>query len=491
MNTERIDRCLSSVLPGEAVRREPGDLARARVQNPLVDPGEPPSHVVFPGDPEALQALVRLANENALNLTVSSSTGDHRKGGGCAVHPGIRVDLSHWTGVEWVDRRNRVCLIRPGVTYGALLDALARYGMTVPMPLAPRSGKSVLAAVMDREPSTWPNRQWDSSDPVASTEFLFGSGERFRTGAAGGPGSLEEQRAAGGAQKGPLGPSQTDFHRVVQGAQGCMGVVTWITLRTELKPAVEKPFLVGADRLERLTGFVYEVQRPWLGEHAFILDRTAAAMLVSACNGASLDSLRAVLPRYVCLQNVAGFALLARARVKYQEKDIRDAARRHGLALTTALGPLAARDLLAAATRPCGEADWRHAWKGHCLSVFFLTTLDRVAGFEEIVYGLARDAGCDEASVGVYIQPVVQNHGCHVEFLIPFDPQSQGETERVRALEREAVARLARAGAFFSRPYGAAQEVAFQQNPLNLEILRKVKGIFDPRRVLNRGKWGL
>ena len=93
--------------------------------------------------------------------------------------------------------------------------------------------------------------------------------------------------------------------------------------------------------------------------------------------------------------------------------------------------------------------------------------------------------------MGIYVQPVVQNHGCHVEFMIPFDPDSPGETDRVRALEGEAVERLAQAGAFFSRPYGTAQDVAFRQNPLNLEVLRKVKGIFDPRRVLNRGKWDL
>ncbi len=491
MDMEQIDHCLQSALPGDAVRKYPEDLERVRVRNPVIEPGETPSHVVVPRDREELQGLVRRANENGLNLTVSSSTGEHRRGGTCAVHPSIHVDLSFWKGVEGIDRRNRVCLIQPGVSYGALLEALAPHGMTVPMPLAPRSGKSVLAAVMDREPSTWPNRQWDSSDPVASTEFLFGSGERFRTGAAGGPGSLEEQRAAGGAQKGPLGPSQTDFHRVVQGAQGSMGIVTWITLRTERKPAVEKPFLLGADRLDGLIRFVYEVQRPWLGEHTFILDRTAVSLLLSGCRGASFDSLCSSLPRYVCLQNIAGFAMFSRARVKYQEKDVREIARRHGLSLCSSLGRVSARDLLTAATRPCGETDWRHAHKGHCLSVFFLTTLDRVPGLEDVMHGVARRHKLDERSVGSYIQPVLQNHACHVEFLVPFDPRDGGEVDLARTLEREAVKQLAGVGAFFSRPYGSAQEIVFQQNPLNFQILRKVKEIFDPRRVLNREKWNL
>jgi FAD/FMN-containing dehydrogenase len=61
----------------------------------------------------------------------------------------------------------------------------------------------------------------------------------------------------------------------------------------------------------------------------------------------------------------------------------------------------------------------------------------------------------------------------------------------MRKLERDAVAKLAAAGAFFSRPYGSAAPVAFQRNHASYEVLKKVKGIFDPNRILNDGKWGL
>ncbi len=491
MDNAEIDKCLQSVLPHESIVRHPDDMDAFRVLNPVIDPGEMPSHVVRPRDGGELQGLIRLANESGLNLTVSSSRGNHCKGGTCGIHQSILIDLSPWQGVEWINRRNRVCMIQPGVTYGALLEALEPHGMTVPVPLAPRSGKSVVAAVMDREPSTWPSRQWDISDPVASTEFIFGNGELFRTGAAGGPGTLEEQRAAGGAQKGPLGPSQADFHRVIQGAQGSMGVITWMTMRTELKPAIQKPFLLGADSLGGMIPFAYDVQRPWLGEHAFILDRTAASMLMSANRPGSFDSLWDSLPRYVCLQNIAGFDRLPKARVKYQQKDIGEIARRHGLAMTSSQGRVSAGDLLATATRPCGEVDWRHALKGHCVSLFFLTTLDRVPVYEDLIGELARKYKLDERSIGSYIQPVVQNHACHVEFLVPFDPGDAGEVDSVRAFEREAARSLADSEAVFSRPYGSAQEIVLEQNPLNFEILRKVKEIFDPNRVLNRGKWNL
>jgi FAD/FMN-containing dehydrogenase len=105
--------------------------------------------------------------------------------------------------------------------------------------------------------------------------------------------------------------------------------------------------------------------------------------------------------------------------------------------------------------------------------------------------GLAGILGVDKESVGLYVQPVVQNHACHVELMCPFEAGAPGSVELMRKLEKEAVARLAAGGAFFSRPYGSAGDVVFQQNPLNYEVLKKIKGIFDPNRVLNHGKWGL
>jgi hypothetical protein len=123
--------------------------------------------------------------------------------------------------------------------------------------------------------------------------------------------------------------------------------------------------------------------------------------------------------------------------------------------------------------------------------MFFLTTLDRVPGFVNVFTELAGGSGPDAEHVACYVQPVVQNHACHVEFMVPFDPGAPVDVERVRALERKAVPALAEAGAFFSRPYGSAAGVVFAQNPLGYELLRKTKAIFDPKRVLNEGKWGL
>ena len=491
MDTQEMLDLLPAELSPETVSRDAGEISRLQTVNPYLSDGVSPSLVVRPRDVQELRRVVSLAGESGIGVLVASSTGPHCKGGLSCGEQHIVVDLSPWKTIDLIDRRNRVCRIAPGVTYGELLQVLEPFGLTVPMPLAPRKGKSVLAAVMDREPSTWPNKHWDTADPVASTELIFGAGELFRTGAAGGPGSLEKQREAGGAQKSPLGPSQTDFHRVVQAAQGTLGIVTWITLRAELRPSLERPLLLGASTLDALLPFVYEVQRAGLGEHSFVLDRAAAALFMSAGSPGSYTAALSSLPEYLCLQNVAGFERLASERVAYQYEDIGEIALRHGLTLSTALGELSAEGLLRAAIRPCGEHDWRHATRGHCLRIFFLTTLDRSPGFINTVRALCRRYQIPGEGLATYIQPIVQNHACHIEFMLPFRPDDSAETDLVRRFEHDAVHSLAEQGAFFSRPYGTAGEVAFAANPLNFQILKKVKGIFDPKGILNPGKWNL
>jgi FAD/FMN-containing dehydrogenase len=487
----KLHEQLGAAVSGGGISRQAREIEASLTDNPLVDAGTAPYCIVRPKDAGELKEIVELANREKLNLTVMSSSGRHFRGGIAARGENVLVDLASWKTIERIDRRNRVCLIGPGVTYGELSDALKGHGMTVPMPLSPRSGKSVVASVTDREPSTWPNRQWDWGDPVGSTETIFGNGSLFRTGSAGGPGTLQAQWEAGGAQKYSGGPSQTDLFRIVQGSQGTMGIVTWITIRAEMLPSVRESYLVGADDPGALIPFVYDVCRCGLGEHAFILSRRALGMLMAGSDGKGPDGGYDLPVRYACLVTVAGFTRLARQRVRYQRRDIREIADGHGLLPAPRLGKLAAEDLFNTATRPCGEVDWRLAPLGDCLSIFFLTTLNRAPSLAAVFADTAAEHGIDADDVGVYIQPVVQNHACHVEVMLPFDRREEGRTSRIRALEKEAVGRLADAGAFFSRPYGPSQDIAFDRHPMHRRLLKQVKDIFDPGRVLNRGKWGL
>lgn len=503
---KNLDAFLSK-LPSSCISQEKSVLESYTVDNPVIDSAAIPAAVLSPIDTATLEKIIDLANALNIAIVTVSSDAPHQKGGTACSSPHVIVDLSHKKEIFDADRRNRVCRVEAGVTYDELNAALEKHKLVMPTTLAPRKGKSILAAVMDREPMTWANKQWDISDPVGSTEFIFGSGQLFRTGAAGSPGSLQRQKDAGGAQKCSSGPSQTDFHRVIQAAQGTMGVINWITLRCEVKPSIETSYLIGCDQLEPLLALSYEVQRPWLGEHSFILNRQTVAMLLSHKHSSDSDDNNTDdkianynkiindLPKYLVLQNIAGFDTLPKERIKYQTADISNIAKKHDLTLIKKIGCVSAEQLLEASRTHSGKNGWRRNKTGDALAIGFQSTLKRSPEFIKLFEDelALSDLGktLKEDSLAIYLQPQVQNHQCHIEFVLPFDANNSKEVEGIKQVDKRITEVLLSAGAFFSRPYGEHQSKIFQKNPSNLKLLKQIKTIFDPKAILNPNKWGI
>lgn len=151
--------------------------------------GGKPLLLVRPSEAPQVRTLIKLANEVGLNLVFSSSGPPRYRGDTVPSGEAVIVDMSRMDRVLRVDRRNKVALIEPGVTFDRLKDAAEKAGLRALMPLLPRSSKSVLASYLEREPITIPKYHWDMTDPLLCTELVFGTGDLFRTGSAAGPGA--------------------------------------------------------------------------------------------------------------------------------------------------------------------------------------------------------------------------------------------------------------------------------------------------------------
>jgi len=444
--------------------------------------GKLPACVVRPRNAEEVQRIVLLANQKGLTLVPCSSGGPRTRGDTVPlVKDTVVVDLGGMDAIVRVDRRNKVALVEPGVTFGALQGAAAKEGLRVSMPLAPRKTKSVVASLLEREPTTIPKFHWDMSDPLCCLELFFGTGERFRTGGAAGPGTLEEQWASGQAQKSPMGPSQADWAKIIQGSQGTMGVVTWASLKLELKPQVEKAFFVGSQSLKDLVAFTYAILRPRLPDLCFIVNHTDLSATLGERSSKDLCP-------WVLFYSISGCEHFPEERVAYLEADIRDIAQAAGLQSSGALNGVTAQRFLSLASAPSGEPYWKDRVSGGFQDIFFLTTLDRAPGFVEAMEAVAGRHGFPPESLGVYIQPVHQGRACHVEFTLLYNPEAPGETRKVRELFLDASQLMMDRGGFFSRPYGPWAELAYRRCLDSAAALRKVKAIVDPRGVMNPGK---
>ncbi len=478
-----VNRDRLAAVVGEAnVSGDPSLLSSFREAG-AVRGGEPQA-IVRPHSTAEVRELVKLARAEGLNLVFFSSAPPRLRGDSVPAGEAVIVDMSGMDSIVRLDRRNKVALIETGVTFERLIPEVDAAGLKVLMPLLPKAGKSVLASALEREPIMIPKYHWDMTDPMLCTELVFGTGDLFRTGSAAGPGSLEQQWAAGGAQKNPMGPAQTDFVRVVQGSQGTMAAVTWCSLKLEIKPNIHKIYFVPDAQLERLSDFTYRALRPKLADEWLILNAWQMATVI-ADDPAKVEELAARQAPWTVVYGVSGYEYLPEQRVAYQERDLARHAQAAGVTAAPEVPGCSARRMERILAAPSPEPYYKTIPKGAFADIFFLTTLDRVPSFIQVMEDEAAKAGYPAERIGVYIQPIQQGRNVHLEFTLYYDPADAAKAEE---LFGAASAALSEAGAFFSRPYGPWAGLAYERCPDTVAALRKVKGMLDPDGVLNRGK---
>ena len=449
-------------------------------------PAMQPRAVVRPGSAEEVERLVAWANETLTPLVPVSSGPPHVHGDTVpGVAGAVIVDLTRMDRILRIDRRNRVCVIEPGVSWAEIQPALAAHGMRITPPLAPRATKSVIACLLEREPTLIPRYNYQLPEPLRDCGVVWGGGEVTYTGEAGGWSlSLDEQWRAGVVQAEPKGPAQTDFFRLLTGAQGSMGIVTWASVRCELLPSARALRFIAGASLDELLPVLRAILRVRLGDEVFVVDAACLERLL----GAAADPVaRQDLPAWSIVVGLGGREKFAAERVTVQDADLAALASHNGVTVAAALPGVAdgaLEDVLdRVAARP-----WRPAAKGGSADVFFLTTLDRAPGFVAAAREVAGTLGFPPGDLGVYIQPQHQGVSHHVELSLPFHPEDADEAGRARRFHDEAAARLIGDGAYFSRPYGSWAAPVYARDPASTAALRKVKRIFDPNGIMNPGK---
>ena len=467
-------------------------------------PPRKPLMVVKPKNADEVQGIVKWANQTRTPLVPVSSGLPHFRGDSVPSSEGaVIVDLSGMNRIIMMDRRNRVAIVEPGVTFSKLQPELAKEGMRLSMPLLPRTSKSVLGSVLEREPIMNPRYSWSLSEPLRCLETVMGNGDIFRTGELAGASIstsaredaklipleevLEKGRKIQATALYQYGPGQFNYHKLLSAAQGTMGIVTWASLRCEVLPKVQKFFLVPSDGLDSLISFAYKLLRIRFHDEFLLLNSSNLASILGE-GTEQIRGLRKELPPWVLIFGLAGRDIMPAEKVEFIEKDIGDIAQQFGLRLESAIPGARAEQVQEAVLNPSKEPYWKLSYKGGCQDIFFLTTLNRTPEFITTMYSLAEAFKYPPSDIGVYIQPTHMGTSCHVEFSLPFDPGDETEVTRIQGLFTKASEELSKQGAFFSRPYGIWADMAYSRNAEHASLSRKLKKLFDPNNVLNPGK---
>lgn len=488
--TQNILEAISKAVGKDNVITDQETLTRYSRDTSLLPP-HMPDMVVKVKKTSEVQAVLKIAHENHYPV-VPRSSGTGSYGTGIPEEGGIILDLSGMKRIPRTDTRNRWVLIEPGTTFGEVEEELATKGMQPLNPLLPRKDKSVITSVLEREPVLTTKTECD--EPLRTMELVWGTGELMRTGSMTVDTiPVEEIPDKTNSDLCSTGGPGIDWWRLLTGCQGSFGVITIMNVKIFHKPLSQKVVLLPFDNLEDAVMPLYALQKREIGHECFLLNNYDISAILAG-GDEEIPELAHKLPKCCIVLNLWGGQHFPEDRIAYEEKALHEIAQQYNFTPGEKLNGLPEADLRfqKMLNRPWeGEVYWKERQKGGCLEIVFESGLDRVPSYWNLLKQLAGDYGIDTRELGFYIQPRQRARVCHVEFHIPCDPDSAGETENTKAFHKKASEAIMNAGAFFYRPYYDWAHMIYSRAGYTHETIQKLKKILDPNRILNPGKLNL
>ncbi len=444
-----------------------------------------PDYVARPKNSKEVQEIVKLANEKNIPVTPISS-GVHFYGTTIPSKGGIVVDLRRMDKILEIDKRNRRVRIEPGVTWGKLQDGLEKEGMTAYNPLLPHREKSALTSLLEREPMLVP--KFEYADPILTMEVVLPTGEILRTGSASVPGVPDNALAD---MVCPYGPGM-DFFRLFQGAQGTLGIVTWMNLKIEHFSKERKVFFIGSNDLGKIKEAAYRIQQLMVGNECFILNSLDLSLILSTKIPEDFKKIKNKLHEFVLIVCLAGSLRKAEEKIAYQEEALRGIASEQSFNLSEALpGYEEGKEIISSMLRKPWLNDssyWKNRLKGFCNEISFLTTFDKISMTRDVIFKLSSQLGYDKKNIGVYLQPLEYGRACYCQFHFFYGDKNSPEFEKIEKLDSKIRETLFLEGAHFSNPYGEWGERLLGKTKPYKDTLKKIKNIFDPNGIMNPGR---
>lgn len=438
-----------------------------------------PSAIIYPTTVEQVEIALKLANETKVSITVRSSSGQDSLTGTSLpwVKDSVVLNLSKMNKIIHVDTLNDMAVIEAGVTFEQLNKELNKVGYYMEHPLQVKHGKSIIAALIDRDPVLTAKHLWDVPDPLCAMKMVFGNGRLFGSGSAAGPGTLEEMLEAGCAMNQAQGPVWLDLGRVITGAQGTLAVCCWASVKIKKLGSCKKCVFVQSDDINKLGEYASMVIRRRLGEEAVLLNRKGMQQIFG------LDAKdTAKMPKWTFCSTVRGYNYFPEEYMNNQFADMEDIAKEYKLDFSDSLNGLDEKDAIKAFEGTSKKNDfWKYKDGKEIVDLFCLNTIDVIEKFTKIAEKVVEKINLSVDDLVVYAQPSQMARNCHIEFVIQAG-------DKAKDLEMILGTALLDNNAFFSRPYGVMEEKVYNKYTAQRHFMPAIKKFFDEQGILNPGK---
>lgn len=415
-----------------------------------------PDIVVFPRNAAEVSAIVRFAGRHGVPI-VGRGAGTGLSGGAIPQHGGIMVAFSRMNRILEIDPLNERAVVEPGVVNLDLSVAADPYGyFYAPDPSSQRAC-TIGGNVAENAGGPHTLAYGVTTNHVLGLEAVLPDGSIVNTGALW-----------------PDSPGY-DLTGLLTGSEGTMALVTKITVRLVRKPESVKTFLAIYDTVDDCATTVSEITARAITPAAIeMLDGTLLQMVEEAVHaGYPLDSAGVLL---IELEGV-------KEAVEEQAEQVRQACLQ-----------CRAREFRTAR----GEAERQLLWKGRKNA---FGAIGRVSPFYYVHDGVVprtkiaptlRRIGNIASSSGLTIGNIFHAGDGNMHPLILFDARRPGDLEKAQKAGFDILEYCIEVGGSITGEHGIGMEKIHlmdrQFSPESLDMMRKIRELFDPSRLFNPGK---
>lgn len=415
-----------------------------------------PDAVVWPETTEEVSALARYANDNRIPL-VGWGAGTSIEGNPIPLRGGIVVDFTRMNRILAIHAEDFQVTVQPGVLYQDMNRILARYGLF----FAPDPGAnaSIGGMVANNAAGIRTVKYGATRDNVLGLEVVLASGEVIRTG------SRSVKQSAG-----------YDLTHLIIGSEGTLGLVTEATLKLAPLPEHYSAITVAFPSVETAAQAVFEIIGGGLGPGALELLDGETVRILADEGGFDLEPAPNLFMEFSGASPAALEETLSMVEEICRGLDC--------IRFTPGMGQNA-RNKLWDARHHLFETLVRY----YAGFTYLLTdSAVPISAYPELVaYGsqLGKELALNVGFVGH-----AGDGNLHTTiFFPPDDPDVRARAEHFNdQMVRKAIA----LGGTCTGEHGVGiakrKYLSLEYGPATVEVMRRIKRLFDPNHILNPGK---
>jgi len=415
-----------------------------------------PDLVVFPRSVEDVAAIVRLSKEHNIPI-VGRGAGTGLSGGAIPRAGGIVISFARMNRILEIDLDNERAVLEPGVVNLEITQAVERQGYFYAPD--PSSQKACTVGGNVAENSGGPHTlcYGVTTNHVLGLETVFPDGTIVNTGG-----------------RSPDLPGY-DLTGLLTGSEGTMALVTKITVRLMRQPELVKTILAIYDHVDDCADSVAEI--------------TARAITPAA-----IEMLDGVMLRMVEEATHAGYPMDAAAVLLIELEGLKEAVEEQAQQIESACKQCRAREIRVARSAEERELLWKGRKNafgavGRVSPSYYVQ--DGVVPRTKVAPTLRHIQKVSE-KYGLTISNIFHAGDGNMHPIILFNGHKEDELERAKAAGDEILRFCVAEGGSITGEHGVGMEkmelIAEQFSDDSLEMIRRLKNLFDPACRLNPGK---